>query len=36
MGILGLDHATFLLDRIFNVISEGKKIFTLNQYVNYL
>ncbi|CAD8145891.1 unnamed protein product [Paramecium octaurelia] len=36
MGILGLDHATFLLDRIFNVISEGKKVFTLNQYINYL
>ncbi|CAD8064266.1 unnamed protein product [Paramecium sonneborni] len=36
MGILGMDHATFLLDRIFNVISEGKKVFSLDQYIKYL
>lgn len=36
MGILGLDHATFLLDRIFYIISDGKNAFTLNQYIQYL
>ena len=36
MGILGLDHATFLLDRIFYIISDGKNSFSLNQYIQYL